>query len=138
MTDPMTATTTAKAGIAGWMSGLAAISVLGIPAGAFIAALVASALNNTAEVVPGRSIPQRLMRVLFDALVGGWIAMALIRLPAFRGYGVQELGATIAAPLVTLLVPAVGAWLKENGKQMANDLWGIVKDWLSRWFGRKE
>lgn len=126
----MTATA-AKAGILGWLSGLATISILGIPAGAFIAALVASALNNTAEVVPGRSIPQRLGRVLFDALIGGWLAMAVIKLPFFRGYGVVELGATIAAALLTLCVP----WIRENAKGMASDGWGIVRDWLRRKFG---
>lgn len=137
MTDPVTVTT-AKAGLVGWLSGLAAISVLGIPASGFLASLVASALNNTAEVVPGRSIPSRLMRVLLHALMGGWIGMALILLPAFKGAGVKELGITIAAPLVTLLIPVAGAWLKENGKRMADDVWGIFKDWLARWFGRKE
>lgn len=130
MTDPVTVTT-AKAGLAGWLSGLAAISVLGIPAGAFIAALVASALNNTAEVVPGRSVPQRLGRVLFDALAGGWLAMLVIKLPAFKGYGVAEVGATIAAALLTLCVP----WLRENSKNMASEAWGVVRSWFTRKIG---
>lgn len=129
MIDPVTST--AKAGVLGWLSGLATISVLGIPAGAFVAALVAAALNNTAEIVPGRSIPQRLGRVLFDALVGGWLAMLVIKLPAFRGYGVAEVGATIAAALLTLCVP----WLRDNAKQMASDAWGVMRDWMRRKFG---
>ena len=130
MSDPMTVSA-AKAGVLGWLSGIATISVLGIPAGAFVAALVASALNNTAEIVPGTRIAQRLGRVVFDALVGGWLAMLVIKLPAFKGYGVAELGATIAASLLTLCVP----WIRENAKGMASDAWRYVRN---RWLGGKD
>lgn len=127
--------TRVDAGFSGWVSGVALVPILGIPAGAFIAALVASALNNTNEEIAGRAVPGRLKVVLFDALVGGWIAMGLVKLPAFKDYGVAELGVTIAAALVTLCVPSVREWLRDNWKVMAGETWGIFRDWLKSRFG---
>ena len=122
----------ATAGLSGWIAGMATASVLGIPAGALVAALVAAALNNTADQAdPGRSIPARLGAVLFDALIGGWLAMLLIRLPAFRGYGVEELGVTVAAALLTLCVP----WVRVHAPATAGQVRDIAVDWLRRKFG---
>lgn len=124
-----------EAGFSGLISGAALVPIMGIPAGAFITALVASALNNTNEEIAGRAVPGRLKLVLFDALIGGWVAMGLVKLPAFKDYGVAELGITIASALVTLMVPPVREWLKENWKKMAGETWGIFRDWLKSRFG---
>lgn len=119
-----------KAGLWGWFSGMATVPILGIPAGALVAALVAAALNNTGDrAVPGRSVPRLLQTVVFHAFIGGWVAMAALKLSIFRGHGVQELGATITAALVTLCVP----WIRENAPTMAREAW----QWLLSRFGGK-
>lgn len=128
-----------KSGIAAWLPGMATVTVLGIPAGAFITALVASALSNTGDkAVPRRSVPSLLRTVLFHACIGGWGAVVLLHIGLFRGDTVAKIGTTVTAAVIALLIPPVRDWFKENGKAAAMDVWEIIKDWLRRMTGGKQ
>ena len=117
----------AAAAPAGWLAGLATAPILGIPGGALVAALFAAALNNTQDpATPDKGIAGRLMRTLADAMIGGWLAMLLMNLPAFDRYEVEKIGAPVAAALLTLCVPWFRKTLPGFGGRFVDYLFGLL------------
>lgn len=76
-----------------------------MPAGGVMFALLMAWLNNMDKAPAGRPLHKHTLHVLYQALCGCLAALALIKLPFFKGYGVAELGFTAAAPLATLAIP---------------------------------
>lgn len=129
--EPVTAAKAAAVPV-GWLAGIASFPILGINGSALVAALFAAALNNTDDpATADRNIPARLTRTLADAMIGGWLAMFALKLPAFHRYGLVEVGAPVVAALLTLCVP----WFREKmpgiGGRFVDYLFGLLP-------GRKE
>jgi hypothetical protein len=108
--------------------------IAGMPAGGVLFALLMAGLNNMDKAPPGRAMRKHALYVLFEALCGCLVALALIKLPVFRGYGIAELGFSAAAPLATLGIP----WARENAKATAGKVLEMGLDWLRRKLGGKQ
>ncbi len=112
MTEP--ATPTAAPVAWAWISSLMGWQIAGMPAGGVLFALLMAWLNNMDRAPPGRSTRKHAAYILFEALCGCLVALALIKLPMFKGYGVADLGFSAAAPLATLGIP----WARDNAKAL--------------------
>lgn len=112
MTEP--ATPTAAPVVWAWITSLMGWQIGSMPIGGVTFALIMAWLNNMDKAPAGRPLRKHAAYVLFEALCGCLVALALIKLPFFKGYGVAELGFSAAAPLVTLGIP----WARENFKAL--------------------
>lgn len=93
MSDP---TGTSPAAIAGAAVG-AGFAVLGIPLGALAAALLGAGFSYMPRgAQPNGEVPLRLLGVLMDAFLGGWLAVLLTHVP----YTTRLIGTWDAAPVV--------------------------------------
>lgn len=124
--EPVTAAKAAAVPV-GWLAGIASFPILGINGSALVAALFAAALNNTDDpATADRNIPARLTRTLADAMIGGWLAMLVINLPAFGGYEFHKVGAPVVAALMTLCVPWFRKTLPGYGGRFVDYLFGLL------------
>lgn len=93
MTDPITAKVATAAGA----SVGAAFAVLGIPLGALAAALLGAGFSYLPRgAAPHDKVPLRVLGVIADAFIGGWVAVALVHVP----YTASHIGAWDSAPVV--------------------------------------
>lgn len=95
-----------------WLASLAGLQIGPMPAGGVLFSVLMAWLNNMDKAPPGRTAGKHALYVLYQALCGCLAALALLKLPFFKGYGVADLGFSAAAPLATLGIP----WVWENGK----------------------
>lgn len=102
-----------------------------MPAGGVLFALLMAFLNNLDKAPVDRHWRRHALFVLFEALCGCLVALALIKLPFFKSYGVAELGFSAAAPLATLGIP----WVRDNAKATASKVLDMWLDWLRRKLG---
>jgi TctA family transporter len=108
----------AAASSAAGASGAAAMLVLGIPLGALIAALLGAGLAYVARGrEPDEQIPARLLGILMDAFIGGWIAVALVRLIPLHRYGIDAIPLEAIAGLIALFWRGLRIWIPSKADQ---------------------
>lgn len=107
----------ASAGAAG-ASSAAAMLVLGIPLGALAAALIGAGLSYVARPrEPDQVIPARLLGILSDAMIGGWLAVALIHFTLLHRYGVDMIPVEAIAGLLAIFWRALRLWIPKKADQ---------------------
>ena len=134
--------TTVGAGMVGGQVGIQVTQamgypVFGIPLGALMTALVVAAIDTPQEVTPGRRIPAVLASVLLRAITGGGIATLVVKHPAFSGYGVREVGVTLLAALITLIVPWLRSKAPAIGEAAVKSAIKGISDGIKAWIPRK-
>lgn len=93
----------------------ATLLVLGIPLEALLAALIGAALSYVARPpIAHTKIPVRLLGILSDALIGGWLFVILARLTPLHRFGVDEIPIAAGAGLLALLWRVLRVWLPER------------------------
>lgn len=132
VTEP--ATPTAAPVVWAWLTSLMGWQIAGMPAGGVLFALLMAWLNGMDKATPGQPWHKHARSVLFQALCGCLVALALIKLPFFKGYGVAELGFSAAAPLVTLAIP----WVRNKAEATASKVLELGLDWLRRKLGAEK
>jgi hypothetical protein len=110
--------------------GLATMMVLGIPMGALAAALIGGGLAYVArEREPDELIPARLLGILSDALIGGWFAVALVKLTVLHRFGIDAIPLEAIAGLLAIFWRQLRLWIPEK----ANEAFAAFLSW---WGGR--
>jgi hypothetical protein len=108
----------AVAASAAGASSAAAMLVLGVPLGALIAALIGASLAYVARGrEPDEVIPVRMLGILMDAFVGGWIAVALVRLTPLHRYGIDAIPLEAIAGLLALFWRGLRSWIPSKVDQ---------------------
>lgn len=105
MTDP---TGTSPAAAAGAAVG-AGFFVLGIPLGALAAALLGAGFSYLPRgAQPNEQVPLRLLGVLVDAFLGGWLAVFLVHVPYTANLiGTWDAATVVLAGLLAFIMQAV-------------------------------
>lgn len=115
MSGPSTQTATALASQLAAASGAATgatLLVLGIPLEALLAALIGAALSYVARPAVSHSkIPVRLLGIVSDALIGGWLFVILVKLTPLHRFGVGDIPIEAGAGLLALLWRVLRVWL---------------------------
>ncbi|MEI2453841.1 hypothetical protein [Lysobacter firmicutimachus] len=90
----------------------ATLLVLGIPLEALLAALIGAALSYVARPAVSHSkIPVRLLGIVSDALIGGWLFVIVVKLTPLHRFGVAEIPIEAGAGLLALLWRVLRVWL---------------------------
>ncbi|WP_394539882.1 hypothetical protein PRJ39_04585 [Lysobacter enzymogenes] len=90
----------------------ATLLVLGIPLEALLAALVGAALSYVARPpVVHTQIPVRLLGIVSDALIGGWLFVIVAKLTPLHRFGVDDIPIEAGAGLLALLWRVLRVWL---------------------------
>lgn len=115
MSDPSTQTAAALVSQVAAASGAATgatLLVLGIPLEALLAALIGAALSYVARPAVSHSkIPIRLLGIVSDALIGGWLFVILVKLTPLHRFGVGDIPIEAGAGLLALLWRVLRVWL---------------------------
>lgn len=115
MSDPSSQTVAALASQVAAASGAATgatLLVLGIPLEALLAALTGAALSYVARpAVPHSKIPVRLLGIVSDALIGGWLFVIAAKLTPLHRFGVNDIPIEAGAGLLALLWRVLRVWL---------------------------
>ncbi|MGO1073593.1 hypothetical protein [Lysobacter sp. CA199] len=115
MSDPSTQTAAALASQVAAASGAATgatLLVLGIPLEALLAALIGAALSYVARPAVSHSkIPVRLLGIVSDALIGGWLFVIVVKLTPLHRFGVDDIPIEAGAGLLALLWRVLRVWL---------------------------
>lgn len=99
-------------------SGAAAMLVLGIPLGALAAALIGAGFAFIARSrEPDELIPARLLGILSDALIGGWLAVALIRITPLHRFGIDAIPVEAIAGLLAIFWRGLRMWIPIKADQ---------------------
>lgn len=115
MSGPSTQTAAALASQIAAASGVATgatLLVLGIPLEALLAALIGAALSYVARPAVSHSkIPVRLLGIVSDALIGGWLFVIVVKLTPLHRFGVDNIPIEAGAGLLALLWRVLRVWL---------------------------
>ncbi|MGO1000743.1 hypothetical protein [Lysobacter sp. CA196] len=110
-TQTVSALTSQVAAASGAATG-ATLLVLGIPLEALLAALIGAALSYVARPpIAHTQIPVRLLGIVSDALIGGWLFVIIGRLTPLHRFGVDEIPVEAGAGLLALLWRVLRVWL---------------------------
>ena len=104
MTDSPINPATATAAVVG-----AAFVVLGIPLAALTAALLGAGFSYMPKPAqPIDKVPLRLLGIVMDAFLGGWIAVALVHIPyTARFIGTWDSATVVLAGLLAFAMQAI-------------------------------
>lgn len=115
MSGPSTQTAAALVSQAAAATGAATsatLLVLGIPLEALLAALIGAALSYVARPAVSHSkVPMRLLGIVSDALIGGWLFVILVKLTPLHRFGLAEIPIEAGAGLLALLWRVLRVWL---------------------------
>lgn len=107
-------------------SGAAALLVLGIPLGALAAALIGAGFSFIARPrEPDQYIPVRLLGILADALIGGWLAVALVRITPLHQYGIDGIPLEAIAGLLAIFWRGLRIWIPKKADQAFDAFLGL-------------
>lgn len=107
----------AAAGTAGAAGG-AVLAVMGIPLGVLAAALIGASLSYvTRKREPDEVIPARLIGILADALIGGWLAVSLVKLTLLQPYGVAAVPLEALAGLLAIFWRGLRIWIPRKADE---------------------
>lgn len=110
----------ATAGTAGAAGG-AILAVMGIPLGVLAAALIGAGLSYVTRArEPDEVIPVRLIGILADALIGGWLAVALVHLTVLQRYGISAIPLEAIAGLLAISWRVLRLWIPPKADQAFN------------------
>lgn len=99
-----------------------AMVVLGMPLGVLMASMLASALRDMREPAqPDQDIPKRVARIVFDGIVGGYLAMLVVGLSFTREYVADVLPAVLGA-LFAIVLP----WWRANWRDYVDPAFRAV------------
>lgn len=99
-------------------SSAAAMLVLGIPLYALAAALLGASLAYVVrERVADEVIPVRLLGILADAFIGGWFAVALVKVTLLHRYGIDSIPLEALAGLIALFWRGLRLWIPTKADQ---------------------
>lgn len=109
-----------------------ALVVLGVPIMALAAAMVGAAISHIPRGgQPSRAIPKRIVGIVADAFIGGWLAVFLLKLKPLAEYGIHEVPLPVAAGLCALLVQL----LRTKGVTYLDTVVQALVDVFKRRFG---
>jgi hypothetical protein len=109
------------------VTGMWSIAVLGIPLAVLAAALGGAAFRHLREpALPESRIPARVIAIVSDGFIGGWLALLLSGLPATNHYIGTGLGLEVVAATCALLVQ----FLHTHGPRYADRLFEALLAWL--------
>lgn len=113
----------------------AASVILGIPAAVLCAAVVGSIISHLPrDGQPETKIPARVMAVVSDTFIGGWLAVAALQLTFLEPYGVHNIPAPAVGALCALLVQ----WLRTKIADYFERAFVVAMDALKLRFGGKK
>jgi hypothetical protein len=96
----VSAATAGAAGISG-----AATVFLGIPAGVLAAAVLGATISHLPKDGQVETkIPARVLGIVSDTFIGGWLAVAILQFTPLESYGVHNIPAPAVGALCALLV----------------------------------
>lgn len=105
------------------------IAVLGIPLAVLAASLGGAAVRQLREPSqPDQKIPARVVGIVTDGFIGGWIAMLLIGLPATAGYIGVSLRPEVVGAVCALLVQ----FARDYGKSYFDQVFTAIVSWFTR------
>lgn len=106
-----------------------AIAVLGIPLAVLASALAGAAVRHLSEPSqPDQAIPARVLGIVADGFIGGWVAMLLIGLPSTAGY----IGQTIRPEVVGAVCALLVQFGRKNGKGYFDQVFAAGMSWFTR------
>lgn len=126
-------TAKATAATAVTVAGTGAASViLGIPAAVLCAAVVGAIISHLPrDGQPDTKIPARVIAVVSDTFVGGWLAVAILQLTFFKEYGVHN----IPAPAVGALCALIVQWARSKSSDYFERAFAVALDAFKRRIG---
>jgi hypothetical protein len=105
------------------------IAVLGIPLAVLASALAGAAVRHLSEPSqPDQAIPARVLGIVADGFIGGWVAMLLIGLPSTAGY----IGPTIRPEVVGAVCALLVQFGRKNGKGYFDQVFAAGMSWFTR------
>lgn len=130
-TKAVTAASAAQAatgGAAAWYT----LGFLGIGWTSLLAAIIGAAIMHLPrDGQPEKAVPSRLLGIMADAFLGGWLATVILVFTPAREYGLH----LVPPPAVAGLCAVVIQWLRANLGRMVGEAWTAAIDIAKRRFG---